>query len=62
MTKSKTWTGDEIIAEIDRRIDYYSRLAAERKLEDSEISDFYRGGANSLKILGSWLESRRLTE
>lgn len=52
---------DDIIAEVDQRIDYYYKLAEERKIEDLEISNFYCGGANSLKILGSWLESRRLT-
>lgn len=51
-----------LMDEIERRIDYYNQLAAKRAGDDPEISVFYRGGANSLKILASWLESRRLTE
>ena len=46
----------DLIAELNRRIEYYTQLAETRKLEDPEISDFYRGGAASLNLFASWLE------
>lgn len=50
-----------IIKEIDQRIAYYQSLAESQCVDDPEIANFYQGGANSLKILASWLETKRLT-
>ena len=47
---------DSIITELNRRIEYYKQLAEKRKLDDPEISEFYRGSAASLNLFASWLE------
>lgn len=47
---------NSIVAELNRRIAYYTNLAEQRKLVDPEISDYYRGSAASLNLFASWLE------
>lgn len=47
---------NSIVEELDRRIAYYRDLAEKRKLDDPEISDYYRGSAASLNLFASWLE------
>lgn len=49
---------NEIIVELNCRIDYYKQLAEDRKVVDPEISNFYRGSAAALNLFASWLERK----
>lgn len=47
---------DELKEEIQCRIDYFKQLCRDRQFIDQETYHFYRGSANSLNMLLSYME------